>query len=81
MKKITLTVETDPPRIIELDAATLSSFHIGRDPACEMVLPTEWISRKHCRINYENGRIWIEDLQSRDGTFVNTNRLRTRVSR
>ena len=48
---------------------------IGRDPSCEAVFPhdskgTDKISRKHCKLFYENGRLLLMDLGSTNGTFM-----------
>lgn len=47
---------------------------IGRHPDCDIVVDEGAISRRHARIFEENGQHLIEDLQSRNGTYVN-NRL------
>jgi ABC transport system ATP-binding/permease protein len=44
---------------------------IGRDPGVDCYLPDEAVSRRHTRLTYEDGCFFIEDLQSRNGTFVN----------
>lgn len=44
---------------------------IGRDPSCDIQLQLDnLISRKHATIRRENGNYWIEDLGSRNGTFI-----------
>ena len=45
---------------------------IGRAPTCEIRLDDDGISRSHARgFARDTGRAWIEDLGSRNGTFVN----------
>jgi len=44
---------------------------IGRTEACNVVLYHPSISRQHCRFYQEGNRIFIEDLRSINGTFVN----------
>jgi len=45
---------------------------MGRSPKCDILLPSDRISRQHARIFCDPfGRWIIEDLQSRNGTFVN----------
>lgn len=39
------------------------------------VVQDNGISKFHCRIFLQSGRPWIEDLQSRNGTFLNDNRI------
>ena len=51
-------------------------FDIGLDPACSVHLGDMLVSRRHAvlRTN-EDGECWIEDLGSRNGTFVNGEQL------
>lgn len=43
---------------------------IGRDTACAVALVDRQVSRVHARISVtENGRIFLEDLASKNGTF------------
>jgi diguanylate cyclase (GGDEF)-like protein len=53
-----------------------SSMTIGRSPACEIRLEDDGISRSHARVRYEAEVATLEDLQSRNGTFVNGERIR-----
>lgn len=51
------------------------SMTIGRAPVCEIRLEDDGLSRTHARILCEGGDASIEDLQSRNGTFVNGERI------
>ncbi|MEN6350298.1 MAG: FHA domain-containing protein [Syntrophomonas sp.] len=51
------------------------SLTIGRDPGNDMVLDHPMVSRFHARIDYQNGRYFISDLGSSNGTFVNGSRI------
>jgi diguanylate cyclase (GGDEF)-like protein len=44
---------------------------IGRGPQVELRVEDDGISRAHARIRAETGRAWVEDMGSRNGTFVN----------
>ena len=44
---------------------------VGRDPACDMGLPSQRLSRRHCAVQLANGGIVVEDLAASNGTFVN----------
>jgi sigma-B regulation protein RsbU (phosphoserine phosphatase) len=46
-------------------------FTLGRNPDCDYVIPITSVSKKHARIVRAEGRYFIEDTQSRNGTFVN----------
>jgi len=48
---------------------------IGRSPNVELRLDDDGISRNHARIRSETNRAWIEDMESRNGTFVNGERI------
>ncbi|MCX6259168.1 MAG: FHA domain-containing protein, partial [Bacteroidia bacterium] len=50
---------------------------IGRDPSCEVVLEDLRISRKHAEVYRKDGNIWVRDLGSTNGTFLNGNLLKT----
>jgi phosphoserine phosphatase RsbU/P len=44
---------------------------LGRHPACDIVLESGSISRQHARITNSDGNYYIEDLHSRNGTYIN----------
>src|SRR5690242_1202122 len=50
-------------------------FTIGRGDGCGVLLPLAEISRKHGRVRYQAGRFWIEDLQTLNGTWLNSQLL------
>jgi hypothetical protein len=44
---------------------------IGRTSECDVILYDHGISRRHCRVFFENGRYYVEDLGSSNGTKRN----------
>ena len=44
---------------------------IGRSPNCEIPIDQESVSRRHCRIHFEDGEFLVHDLDSTNGTYVN----------
>lgn len=46
-------------------------FIVGRDESCQMRLTSSLVSRQHCRLRVTPEGIWVEDLQSQNGTYVN----------
>lgn len=53
----------------------LESMVLGRMPNCDIVLPDHTVSRQHARIVRRNQSFYLEDLQSRNGTYVNGQRI------
>lgn len=47
------------------------SFVIGRGNDCDLQLPDTAVSRRHVRIFAASGGLWIEDLNSGNGTILN----------
>lgn len=50
-------------------------FLIGRSDDCQLRPKSDSISRRHCVIAIRDGRVLIQDLKSRNGTYVNEKRL------
>jgi len=48
---------------------------IGRDPGVAIVVASPRVSRRHARIALASGDAILEDLHSKNGTFVNDRRL------
>ena len=48
-----------------------SQVYIGRDPECEVHIPTTTISRQHVRIFCRGEEYHVEDLDSTNGTYIN----------
>jgi len=50
-------------------------FLIGRSESCQLRPKSESVSRKHCILAIHEGRLLLQDLKSRNGTYVNDKRL------
>ncbi|HLJ75112.1 MAG TPA: FHA domain-containing protein [Thermoanaerobaculia bacterium] len=48
---------------------------IGRDPSCAVALDARGVSREHARIRFSAGTARLEDLGSKNGTWVNGARI------
>lgn len=48
---------------------------IGRSIECDIPLDVPAVSRRHAAIIAERGRFFVEDLESRNGTFVNERKV------
>ena len=51
----------------------------GRHPECDVVLEGAGVSRRHAQILERRGQYFIEDLRSRNGTYVNNVQIENRV--
>jgi len=54
-------------------------FVLGRNPDCGIVIPVTSVSREHAQILRIQGRFYIEDKQSRNGTYVNNQAINSRT--
>src|SRR5438067_13856795 len=54
-------------------------FRIGRHAENHLIIRDTRASRTHARISAENGEYWIEDCNSRHGTYVNGQRITRRA--
>jgi len=54
---------------------TEQGLQLGRGEDCELVLPSQNVSRKHARVFLYQGEPYIQDMGSRNGVFVNGMRV------
>ncbi|MGH7174680.1 MAG: FHA domain-containing protein [Gemmataceae bacterium] len=52
-----------------------SEATLGRAVGCSVRIPSKEVSRLHCRLRIENGLVFVEDLESVNGTFINGERV------
>jgi predicted component of type VI protein secretion system len=52
-----------------------SEATLGRALGCTVRIPSSEVSRLHCRLRIDNGLVFVEDLESVNGTFVNGERV------
>lgn len=50
---------------------TGNPLYIGRNIACELTVAMEVVSNKHAKLSFVDGQLWVEDLFSTNGTFLN----------
>src|SRR5579872_5794221 len=78
-KHITLTVVEGPHRGEELACVGWTQITIGRSEECTFQLRGAYedllVSRRHCLIAVHPDGVEIRDLESRNGTYVNGQRL------
>ena len=61
-----------PP--IHLDRALVV---VGRDPDCDARLDSPRVSRWHCCLSEVDGEVWVRDLGSTNGTWIDGRRVRS----
>jgi pSer/pThr/pTyr-binding forkhead associated (FHA) protein len=68
-----IQAEYDTAPVLEQEEVVVDHFPfvIGRHPECDFSLAGRHISRRHCQLFLRGGEIWVEDLNSYNGTFVN----------
>jgi hypothetical protein len=50
-------------------------FEVGRGRELDLALPDPEVSRRHVRFESRNGVVYVDDLKSRNGTFLNGRRV------
>ena len=54
---------------------------VGRANGCQVALPDDtYVSQLHARIFRKDGRLWLEDLGSTNGTFLNAKAVTSPVA-
>lgn len=67
---VTLVIERNRKRLNEI-RLTAPETLVGRGKGCPVRIPSAEVSRRHCRIYLEDGLVYVEDLDSVNGTNVN----------
>jgi len=76
--EISASARVPPLTLVLRDNESTEPYHfsapevfIGRNPACQCHLDEATISAQHARLSYHHSQWWVEDLHSRNGTFLN----------
>lgn len=83
-RSITLTLMSGPrdgeALHFELSSQEELVLTFGRRNTCDVCLDYDsQVSRNHARLIYDGERFWLEDLDSRNGTFLDQQRITERV--
>jgi pSer/pThr/pTyr-binding forkhead associated (FHA) protein len=71
---VRLVVVDGPTKTADLNLRKTETL-VGRQKGCDVRIPSDQVSRRHCLLLYKDGRLMVEDLQSANGTFVNGARV------
>lgn len=68
-----LVVESAPAEydMEGVEFALSRELRLGRGPDNEVILPDPFASGNHARLYNRDGQFWLEDLGSKNGTFLN----------
>jgi transcriptional regulator with GAF, ATPase, and Fis domain len=58
-----------------LERALVSNLTVGTDSSCDLRLSDRGMSRVHAQFCVRDGRVWVRDLQSRNGTYLEGARI------
>lgn len=65
---LVLTAGKQEGKLLEIK---LPQFLIGRDPQCQLRPASPLISKRHCAILQREGKVYLRDFDSTNGTFLN----------
>src|SRR5438034_11500449 len=72
--KIGLVVVKGRPEGMEIPLP-VPQFLIGRDPRCNLRPSSESVSKLHCAVLHKKDGVFVRDLKSTNGTFINNDRI------
>ena len=72
--KLSLVVKAAGAQEGKVLPISLSQFVIGRDPQCHLRPASPMISKRHCAIVQRDGKVFIQDFGSTNGTSSTINR-------
>ncbi len=70
IQSVELTIKSSRDGPVQTISLPEGRSVLGKDPACDIVLNDAFVSARHMALNAVNGRILAEDLGSRNGVFI-----------
>ncbi len=67
----TLSVERGPKELRGVSIAVHGPVIVGRSPGADIVIGAEYVSGRHARFSLMGQNLFVEDLDSTNGTSVN----------
>jgi pSer/pThr/pTyr-binding forkhead associated (FHA) protein len=77
--KLSLVVRSPGPNEGKVLEIKLSQFVVGRDPQCHLRPASPMISKRHCAVLQREGKVFVRDFDSTNGTFVNNEPVKGEV--
>jgi UDP-N-acetylglucosamine acyltransferase len=74
MLTLIVTEKGGTPKRMEFDKLEVT---VGRVPGTDIVLPKGNVSKRHSRVVKQDGRFFVVDLKSTNGTYLNGRRITT----
>jgi pSer/pThr/pTyr-binding forkhead associated (FHA) protein len=71
---VQLTIIDGPARTASVRLKKADTL-VGRQKGCDIRIPSNEISRRHCILSAEHGTVVVEDLNSANGTYLNGERI------
>jgi predicted component of type VI protein secretion system len=69
---VVLTPGANQGKVLEIK---LSQFVVGRDPQCHLRPASPMISKRHCAVLQREGKAYVHDFNSTNGTFLNNEQV------
>src|SRR5262244_2039484 len=73
---LVLTAGKQEGKTIEIK---LPQFLVGRDPQCHLRPASPAISKRHCALIQRDGKVFLHDFDSTNGTFLNDQPIKGEV--
>ncbi|ACU94060.1 FHA domain-containing protein [Cryptobacterium curtum DSM 15641] len=79
-KSWTIAVEKGPKELRGVQIAVHGPVIVGRNPGADIVIGASYVSGRHARFTLMGQNLFIEDLGSTNGTYVNGQRIREAIA-
>ncbi len=76
----TVSVERGPKELRGVSIAVYGPVIVGRNPGADIVIGASYVSGRHARFTLMGQNLFIEDLGSTNGTFVNRRAIKEPVA-